>query len=127
MLRRIDRVLTIVAVVAAAGTLIALLTGPAVVANDDSSPGAKAAGAAVYGSGAGANGAAVFKSNCGSCHTLSAAGTNGSVGPNLDQTSLSASDIEAKVRAGGGGMPAFGGQLSDAEIKAVAAYVDAVR
>jgi cytochrome c551 len=127
MLRGIDRVLTIVAVVAAAGTLIALLTGPAVIANDDNSPGAKAAGAAVYGSGAGANGAVVFKANCGSCHTLSAAGTSGSVGPNLDQTSLSASDIEAKVRDGGGGMPAFGGQLSDAEIKAVAAYVDATR
>src|SRR3954468_18019269 len=123
MLRGLDKTLMWFGWIGAAILVVMLLFGPAVIAEDDTSPGAKAAGAAVYGSGAGANGAVVFKANCGSCHTLSAAGTSGSFGPNLDQTSLSASDIEAKVRDGGGGMPAFGGQLSDAEIKAVAAYV----
>ena len=30
------------------------------------------------------NGKKLFATNCGSCHTLSHANTNGSVGPNLD-------------------------------------------
>jgi mono/diheme cytochrome c family protein len=67
----------------------------------------------------------VFQGNCGRCHTLSAAGTNGQVGPNLDSVSLSASDIESIVRGGRGAMPAFDGQLSKAEISAVAAFVEA--
>jgi mono/diheme cytochrome c family protein len=70
-----------------------------------------------------ANGESVFKSNCGSCHTLAAAGTGGSVGPNLDELQPDASTVEQKVRNGGGGMPSFEGRLSDAEIAAVAAYV----
>lgn len=70
-----------------------------------------------------ANGETVFTSSCGSCHTLGAAGTGGSVGPNLDDLKPNADTVEAKVRNGGGGMPAFEGQLSDAEITAVARYV----
>jgi mono/diheme cytochrome c family protein len=31
-----------------------------------------------------ARGAPLFKSNCGGCHTLAAAGTTGTIGPNLD-------------------------------------------
>ena len=65
----------------------------------------------------------VFTSNCGSCHTLSEAGTSGMIGPNLDDISLSAEDIEAQVRTGGGGMPSFEDSLSDEEIEAVSAYV----
>jgi mono/diheme cytochrome c family protein len=99
-----------------------LLAGPAVIANDQKATSGASAG---YGSSSGPDGAAVFKGNCGSCHTLSAAGTSGQVGPNLDNVSLSASEVEAKVRAGGGAMPSFSGKLSDAEIKAVAAYVSA--
>ena len=45
------------------------------------------------------------------------------MGPNLDNVTLSAADIEAKIRSGGGAMPSFSGKLSDKEIKAVAAYV----
>ncbi len=71
----------------------------------------------------GADGAAVFTSSCGSCHTLEAAGTSGSTGPNLDELMPDEATVEAQVRSGGGGMPAFEGQLSDAEIEAVAAYV----
>jgi mono/diheme cytochrome c family protein len=65
----------------------------------------------------------VFTSNCGSCHTLSEAGTSGTIGPNLDDISLSAEDIETQVRTGGGGMPSFEDTLSDEEIAAVSAYV----
>ena len=118
-LRRIDRVLAIVAWVAAAAVVVMLLAGPAVVASDKAKSGATAG----YGSSASVNGAQLFKDNCGSCHTLSAAGTSGAVGPNLDNVTLSAADIEAKIRSGGGAMPSFSGKLSDKEIKAVAAYV----
>lgn len=72
------------------------------------------------------NGESVFAdAGCGSCHTLSAAGSSGTIGPNLDDSSV-AQDPEAvaqKVRAGGGGMPAFEGRLSDQEIQDVAAFV----
>jgi mono/diheme cytochrome c family protein len=50
-------------------------------------------------------------------------GTEGEVGPNLDDSSLSADEVESIVRDGRGGMPSFDGQLSDAEISAVAALV----
>jgi cytochrome c553 len=72
---------------------------------------------------AAADGASVFTGTCGACHTLAAAGTSGSVGPNLDQIDLDQQAIADKVRNGGGGMPAFEGRLSDAEIEAVAQYV----
>jgi mono/diheme cytochrome c family protein len=71
----------------------------------------------------GADGAAVFADSCGSCHTLAAAGTSGTTGPNLDDLQPDAATVEEQVRNGGGGMPAFEGQLSDAEIEAVATYV----
>ena len=126
-LRRVDAVLAPVTWVFAAILVAMLLFGPAVIAQDKNLRGAEAAGAAMYGGGAGVDGATVFKDNCGSCHTLSTAGTNGQVGPNLDDTSLSVADIEAKIRSGGGSMPSFEGKLSDKEIKAVAAFVDASR
>ena len=72
-----------------------------------------------------AAGKEVFVANCGSCHTLSDAGTSGNVGPNLDTVGLAADEVESQVRSGGGGMPAFEGQLSDEEITEVAAYVAA--
>lgn len=79
------------------------------------------------GSGAGgdaAKGEAIFADqNCGACHVLSAADTSGAVGPNLDQSKPSFEKTVAQVTEGGGGMPAFGDKLSEAEIRDVAAYV----
>ena len=72
---------------------------------------------------AAADGKTIFTSNCGSCHTLGAAGTTGSIGPNLDDLKPDEATVETQVRNGGGGMPAFEGQLTDAEIAAVAQYV----
>jgi outer membrane protein assembly factor BamB len=80
------------------------------------------AGTTTTGGGA-ANGQAVFTASCGSCHTLNAAGTTGSVGPNLDDLKPDETTVEQQVRDGGGGMPAFQGRLSDAQIKAVSQYV----
>jgi mono/diheme cytochrome c family protein len=65
----------------------------------------------------------VFVAECGSCHTLSDAGTSGTIGPSLDGVGLSEAEIVEQVPNGGGGMPAFEGQLSDEEIAQVAAYV----
>lgn len=69
-------------------------------------------------------GARVFReAGCGTCHTLSAAGSRGRVGPSLDRRRFRADAIAARVRDGGGGMPAFAGRLSDEEIDAVGAFV----
>ena len=71
-----------------------------------------------------ANGEQVFASaGCGGCHTLSAAGTNGSVGPNLDDASPSYDKVVERVTNGAGAMPSFEGELSAPEIQDVAAYV----
>jgi cytochrome c551 len=70
-----------------------------------------------------AAGREIFVANCGSCHTLSDAGTSGAVGPSLDGIGVDAAAVETQVRNGGGGMPAFEGQLTDEEITAVSSYV----
>lgn len=75
-----------------------------------------------------AEGKTVFNANCGTCHTLKAAGTTGTVGPDLDELEPSLGTVEHQVVNGGGAMPAFGkeGTLNAKEIKAVATYVSAV-
>jgi cbb3-type cytochrome c oxidase subunit III len=71
----------------------------------------------------GTNGKAIFSANCASCHTLKAAGSSGTVGPNLDQLKPSQAIVEHQVTNGGGVMPAFKGKLSPAQITAVAKFV----
>ena len=66
---------------------------------------------------------ALFASNCAGCHTFAAAGATGTVGPNLDQLSLTADRIAEQIRKGGGGMPPFEGQLTDEQIQALAEFV----
>ena len=71
-----------------------------------------------------ANGKAVFASaGCGSCHTYSKAGSSGDVGPNLDDASPSFAKVVSQVTNGGGPMPSFKDQLSEQEIRDVAAFV----
>jgi cbb3-type cytochrome c oxidase subunit III len=65
----------------------------------------------------------LFGSNCGSCHVLAAAGTTGTVGPNLDQLKPEQRAAMRQIENGGGGMPAFKGQLSDQQIQTLAKYV----
>jgi cytochrome c oxidase subunit II len=65
----------------------------------------------------------VFTANCAPCHTLTKAGTNGMVGPVLDDLSLPRAAVEQQIRNGGGGMPPFGEQLSDEEIDALVQYL----
>ena len=59
-------------------------------------------------------GMGVFDQNCATCHTLAAAGSTGTVGPNLDQLKPSMATVVHQVTDGGGGMPAFGSTLSAA-------------
>ena len=60
---------------------------------------------------------------CGGCHTLAAAGSTGSVGPNLDQVKPSRDEVVQQVKEGGGAMPAFEDKLSEQEIEDVADFV----
>jgi mono/diheme cytochrome c family protein len=70
------------------------------------------------------SGATLFAgAGCGGCHTLAAAGSSGTRGPNLDQLKPDAGLVARQVRIGGNGMPSFAGKLSPAEITRVAAYV----
>jgi cbb3-type cytochrome c oxidase subunit III len=74
--------------------------------------------------GGGTDGKAIFASaGCSGCHTLAAAGASGTVGPNLDDAKPSKELAIDRVTNGRGGMPSFKGQLSEAQIQAVAAYV----
>jgi uncharacterized membrane protein len=73
-----------------------------------------------------AEGRTVFTSNCVACHTLADAGSQGTVGPNLDAAHPDASLVRDRVTNGRGGMPPFQGRLSAAQIEAVAAYVSTV-
>jgi cbb3-type cytochrome c oxidase subunit III len=84
---------------------------------------AAVAGKRVAGGKTATSGKDIFAANCGSCHTLKAAGTSGTVGPNLDQLKLPEARVKTQVINGGGGMPAFKGTLTDAQISAVAKYV----
>jgi cbb3-type cytochrome c oxidase subunit III len=71
----------------------------------------------------GTDGKTIFTTECGSCHTLAAAGTSGTIGPNLDQLKPAFAVAQRQVEAGGAVMPAFKGKLSQAQIDAVAHYV----
>ena len=71
-----------------------------------------------------ANGAEVYSSaGCGGCHVLEAAGSSGSVGPNLDDSQPDMELVVDRVTNGSGAMPSFKDQLNEQEIADVAAYV----
>lgn len=70
------------------------------------------------------SGKAVFKTaGCTGCHTLVAAGSTGTVGPNLDQRKPTYDTVVARVSSGRGVMPSFSGTLSAQQIADVAAFV----
>ena len=75
------------------------------------------------GGGDAAAGEATFVESCGSCHTLEEAGTSGTIGPNLDDSTLDLQAVVEQVTNGSGAMPPFEGQLSEEEIQNVSAFV----
>lgn len=60
---------------------------------------------------------------CASCHTLKAADATGRTGPNLDELQPDEATVARQMRNGGNGMPSFKDELSDAELRALAAWV----
>ena len=63
------------------------------------------------------------KANCATCHTLAEAGSNGQIGPNLDQIKPNMMRVMSVVKNGIGIMPPLEELLSAQEIEAVAHYV----
>jgi mono/diheme cytochrome c family protein len=64
------------------------------------------------------NGRDLFVQNCGSCHTFDAAGTQGQIGPNLDEAQVDRAQVLRAIETGGlgsGTMPANLVQGEDAE------------
>jgi mono/diheme cytochrome c family protein len=60
---------------------------------------------------------------CAGCHTLSAAGSTGTTGPDLDEAQPSFDEAVTVITNGRGGMPTFEGQLTEEQISDVAAFV----
>jgi mono/diheme cytochrome c family protein len=72
------------------------------------------------------HGRELFVENCGSCHTLDAAGTQGQIGPNLGDIPLDTEEVLTAIEVGGtgsGNMPS--GLLSGNDAEDVAAFVAA--
>jgi mono/diheme cytochrome c family protein len=93
-------------------------------AEEGEAEGEEAGGEAAAGGGGDPEaGATVFSENCSTCHGATGHGGNG--GPDLTTMPLAQTEEGAiqQVTNGGGGMPPFGGTLSEEEIENVAAYV----
>lgn len=68
----------------------------------------------------------LFAANgCDGCHTFKAAGSEGTVGPDLDAVSPSPGRVLAQLRKPGGIMPSFAGKLTEDEKADLAAFVGA--
>ena len=108
MFKRIVNVIEVLALVAAAVFLVLLF------ANEPDS------GGGAYSS----PGAALFAANCARCHGSDG---GGGLGPQLSGGAVAkdlteSEEVGVVTKGRSGGMPAFGGDLSPAEIKQVVAY-----
>lgn len=76
-----------------------------------------------------AKGRALFNQwSCGTCHILADANGSGAIGPSLDgNDKLSKESIVRVVTDGQGAMPAFGGQIGEADIATLADYIMAAK
>jgi mono/diheme cytochrome c family protein len=61
-------------------------------------------------------------SKCGGCHTLTAAGSTGTIGPDFDYVKPGQADVSGAVESGGDVMPAYP-NLSKKQVDDLAAYV----
>jgi predicted ferric reductase/mono/diheme cytochrome c family protein len=113
-LRRWPAVLVSVALVLAVGVII----GNHTISRD----GGDSAGAAAT-SDVSAGKAVFASAGCGDCHTLDAAGSTGSVGPDLDEAMPDAERVRVVVTDGAGAMPSFADELTGRQIGDVAAFV----
>jgi mono/diheme cytochrome c family protein len=84
-------------------------------------------GGAGGGASASAEGKQIFTQSCGTCHTLADAGTNGTVGPNLDQLKPDKQRVLNAIKNGGAGTGAMPANIvTGKEAEAVAEYVSSV-
>ncbi len=60
---------------------------------------------------------------CAVCHTLKDAGSEGAVGPVLDELKPDAARVVNALRNGLGNMPSYKGSLSEEQMQALARYV----
>jgi mono/diheme cytochrome c family protein len=71
----------------------------------------------------------LFKSvmpSCAACHTLEAVEAAGTVGPSLDELKPDAARVETALREGLNAMPSYADMLDDAQIRALARFIDSV-
>ena len=71
------------------------------------------------------NGKRLFlgKGQCAGCHTLAAAGSTGTIGPNLDDEHPDAGKVREMVNKGEPPMPSFRGTLTPEQIDLIAKFV----
>ncbi|MDT9000226.1 cytochrome c [Paucibacter sp. APW11] len=60
---------------------------------------------------------------CAVCHTLTAAGSEGQIGPVLDELKPDAARVRRVLQSGQGVMPSYAGKLSVEDMEAVAGFV----
>jgi predicted ferric reductase/mono/diheme cytochrome c family protein len=111
---------------AVAAVAVLLLAVGAVIGNETISRGGDDSARSESGVGTGSvsAGKSVFSSaGCGDCHALEAAGSSGSVGPDLDESKPDAARVHDLVTDGAGAMPSYKDQLTDRQIRDVAAFV----
>jgi hypothetical protein len=102
-------------------------TGGGATSGGSTGGGGASGGGGGGGQTANAQGKLIFQQNCGTCHTLKDAGTNGSVGPVLDEVKPNLALVKSAIEKGGlgsGTMPA--GIVSGKEEDDVAEYVSSV-
>lgn len=75
---------------------------------------------------AGSRVAEAVEPGCARCHTLAAAGWEGTIGPNLDFLRPGFGRTLSAIRRGPGMMPSYDGRLSTREARDLAAYVSDV-
>jgi ubiquinol-cytochrome c reductase cytochrome c subunit len=71
-------------------------------------------------------GASLFSLNCAACHTITGAGDAlafGTNAPSLQDKKVTAQQVAEAIRTGPANMPRFSGNLTDAQVRDVVAYV----
>ena len=105
---------------------------PAESGGGETTPGGGEAAAGEQAGGGGgatasAEGKQIFTQSCGTCHTLSDAGTQGNVGPVLDELKPDKARVENAIKNGGAGSGAMPANIvTGKEAEAVAQYVSSV-
>jgi uncharacterized membrane protein (TIGR02234 family) len=109
------------------GASAAAPSGEAAGGDQQGSEASAEPGAAAGGASASAEGKQIFTQSCGTCHTLADAGTNGTVGPNLDELKPDKNRVQTAIEKGGAGTGAMPANIvTGQEAEAVAEYVSSV-